>query len=271
MDNEPIVKYLDTVVTPERKLVLVEAMRALTRTGLQDHAFHLNQILESQEEQDDVILSRIDDLLQNLIDDSLLNFGIVIDPDTPLAIRTAMLNGVLSLDDWSDPEAIQQLCEANDEADGILATLLELVTQISHAEFALYLRRVSPDLIDRIDDVHQRYLPDAMPSAEERERAKTRTERFLAQANAPILSQAIADLLLFGGDYHAMLEPYEEQVAALDQAQALPELVGFALASELADEALQAAIEKESQGWWEGPSVTQAVNQITRLLKGVLA
>lgn len=271
MDNEPIVKYLDMVVTPEHKLVLVEAMRSLTRLGLQDHAFFLNEILESQEEENDVVIARIDDLLQNAIHDSLRNFGIEIDPTTPLKLRTDILNGVLSLDDWSDPEAIQQLCDADDEADGILASLLELVTQTSHAEYALYLRRVSPNLIERIDDVHQRYLPDAMPSMEEHNRAKMRTERFLAQQTSPILSQALADMLLFGGDYHALLEPYAESIAALDQKEAVQELVGFALVSELADDKLQAAIEKESQGWWEGTSMTQAVNQITTVLKGVLA
>lgn len=271
MDNEPIVKYLDTVVTPERKLVVVEAMRSLTRLGIQDHAFYVNEILESPEEENDVILSRIDVLLQNAIHDSLRNFGIEIDPTTPLKMRTDILNGVLSLDDWSDPEAIQQLCDADDEPEGILATLLELVTQTSHAEYVLYLRRVSPAFIERVDDVHHRYLPEAMPSTEEHDRAKVRTERFLAQQNAPILSQALADLLLFGGDYHALIEPYEAAIAKLDQKEAIPELVGFALVSELPDAKVQAAVEKESQGWWEGPSMTQAIHQITALLKGALA
>lgn len=271
MNNEPLLTYLDNVVTPERKLVLVEAMRVLTRLGLQDHAFFIQELFESQEEDDTVLLRRLDELLQNALHDSLQNFGIQIDPETPLAMRTAMLNGVLSLDDWSDPEAIQSLCDANDAPDGILASLLELVTETSHAEYALYLRDVSETLIERIDEIHHRYLPDAMPDTDVQERARQRTERFLAQANAPILSQALADLLLVGGDYHALLEPYEDQIAKLDMAQAIPELVGFALTSELADNQLQAAIEHESQGWWEGPSMTKAVNLVTSLLKGVLS
>lgn len=271
MDNEPIVAYLENVVSQERKLVMVEAMRALTHLGIQDHAFLLNQIMESQEEETDAVLAQMDILLQNALHDCLRNFGVEIDPTAPMAIRTAMLNGLQSLDNWSDPEAIQSLCDTDDDAEGILASLLELVTETSHAEYALYLVRVSPSLIDRIDDVHQRYLPEAMPSSEEHDRALARTQKLLAKTPVPILSQAIADLLLFGGDYHSLLGLHEEAIAKLDQKGAIPELVGFALASELPDAELEAAILKETQGWWEGPSMTQATHQVTALLHEVLA
>jgi hypothetical protein len=142
---------------------------------------------------------------------------------------------------------------------------LEIVGGYHEADYLPLLERVSVDLIERIDTLNQTFDSSALPSDEERARAQKRVEQFFAHYSAPILSQAISEMLLIGGGYHALMEPYSETISNQPIETSVNELVGFALASDLEDEALEAAIAAECQGWWDAnPAIATQLSTLVR-------
>lgn len=252
-------KYLDQTATPERKLLLQNAIETLSQAGREDHVFFIDQMMEEEDVGDagDFLL-RVHVMLNQANHVMLKQFGVTLDDDCELDMSTDILKGILSMDNWSDPASISKQCESTETSEVVLATLLELVGAYHESDYLPHLERVSGDLIDRIDTLNQTFDDSALPSEEERERAQRRVEAFFARYSAPILSQAIGEMLLIGGGYHGLMEPYSEAIGDLPMDTAVNELVGFALASDLPNEKLTDAIAEECQGWWDGDATKAA-------------
>lgn len=264
--QDHFLQYLDQTVPPEGKLLYQEAIETLIKAGIQDHVFLIDQMME----QDDLgdagsFILRVNALLVEAIHSLMLLFGVTLAPECPLDICTDILKGTLAMDNWSDPQSLAGACDTSEGTESAFATLLGLVTQRHETDYLPQLQRVSPSMIDRIDALNQSFHEDALPSDEERMRAQARLNTFFAHCSAPILSQAIGEMLLLGGSYQGLLAQYEEEVSALPMESAVNELVGFALASDLEASAIEAAILAESQGWWDAnPSAAKQLSTLVR-------
>lgn len=254
MIEDHFLTYLDQVTTVERKLVFQNAIETLTAAGIAGHEFQIDQMMESDDLGDaSDFLLEVEVMLNTTIHLILKQFGVSLDDECPLPMATDILKALLAMDNWSDPASLSSACEAHETSEEILATLLDLTGNHRETDYIVHLAHVTPELIQRIDDVNHVIPENALPTLEERDRAIDRLKAFFAHYNAPILSQAVADLLLIGADYHAMMEHYEEAISSLDMEPAVNELVGFALASDLPNgKGLIHAIEEECQGWWDG-------------------
>lgn len=250
MQTNEFLNYLNDVVTPERKLVFQGAIETLIAAGNRDVEYYIDQTTQQEDlgETND-FLDEIEQLLAGALFGVISNFGVTLEPGTPMVIATDVLRGLRALGNWGEPGAIAAVCEQNESPEAILADLLALVGRFHSVEFLPHLTRVSEALIERIDALNPDLDPGVLPSEEERRRAVDRTRRYMEKATAPILSLALSEMLLIGGGYQAMMEPYHDRISELTLPGAVNELVGFALASELTNDALEAAILTECQGW----------------------
>lgn len=267
MTNNHFLVYLDQVATPERKLVFQEAIETLTAAGIRGHEFQIDEMMELDDLGDNAeFLLQIEATLSTIYHGILQQFGVTLDDACDLAMATDILKALLAMDNWSDPASLSDACESQESSEAILAELLELTGNKHAGDYLPHLVRVSSDLIQRIDDANHLYPESALPSSEEHTRAVDRLTAFFARYSAPILSQAISEMLLLGADYKALMEPYQEKVSNLELEAAVNELVGFALASDLPNgEELIKAIHDESQGWWDGQ--TSTATKATALVK----
>ncbi len=261
--------FLDTCVSAERKLVFQDALNTLAQANLHDAMFYIDQMME-QDDMDDTsaFLDTIEHMLMNVMHAALSSFGILVDDHASLALLTDMFKAILAMDNWSDPAALSTVCESDEGVEEILATLMAVTGSLHESDYLTHLMRVSPDLIERIDTLNQTFTDSALPTAEERSRAQRRTETYLATYSAPILSQAISEMLLIGGGFPGVMSAYVEAISALPLESAINEVVGFALTSDLPDKELAKAILTDVQGWWEA-SQSAAVQALvtTRLHK----
>lgn len=255
MEEEHFVNYLGQITTQERKLVFRNAIEVLTRSGLKDHSFWIDQLMEEADPGDtsDWLLS-IEEMLNGAIHSLLEQFGIKLDANCSLEMSTQIFSAILTMDNWSDKTTLSSLAEMDETAEVILAEMIATITSNDAAVYLPHLTFVDRSLIDRIDEVcGNSVYPGQMPTAEEEERARHRVAIYFQTYSAPILSQAISEMLLLGADYNGLLSNYEPVLQPLEKEAAINELVGFALASDLPDgESLKKAIAKEAQGWYDG-------------------
>jgi hypothetical protein len=254
MEQGHFLKYLDQVTSPERKLVFQNAMDALTQAGIQDHSFWVDQMMEQDDLGDATdFLRDVEEMLKGAIASLMLRFGVRLDDSCPLALSTDILQAISRMDNWDDKAALSNLAELDETPEVILAEMLQVTGTRHSNDYLPHLFYVSQALIDRIDQLNATVWDAALPSREDHERAQSRLVAFFAGYSAPILSQAISEMLLIGGDYKGLLSSYEAEIQKLAMEPAVNELVGFALASELPNgEVLKKAVLDECQGWWDG-------------------
>ena len=266
MDNEPFMIYLDSVTTPGRKARIVKAVNVLDTIGVQSIHLMIAQYIET-DIGDNEILEQIEHFLEGAISATLGQFGIQISDQCPFDVATAILNGMVLIEDWDNPSEIQVLCEQDTSAEAVLSDILERVEVFTHDDFYANLTRVNPALIDTIDDACTTYLPGALPPADVMRRADARIHRYLEVIKPPILSKAIGDLILFGASFKATIDQYETEISALEMERAVEEIFGFALISEVEDADIEKTVREEMQGWWEAATVMKVDAQIRRLVK----
>jgi hypothetical protein len=271
MEQDHFLKYLDQVTSPERKLVFQDAIQALKQAGILDHVFWIDQMMEQDDLGDATdFLRDVEDMLRGAIASLMLRFGVRLDDQCPLVLSTDILKAIAAMDNWDDKAALSNLAELNEPPEAILSEMLQVTGSHHSAVYLPHLFYVSQNLIDRIDRLNAANWDAALPSREEHERAQTRLSAFYAGYSAPILSQAISEMLLIGGDYKGLLSSYEADVQKLAMEPAVNELVGFALASDLPNgDALKKAILDECQGWWDGDTnnATKLSSLVTERLK----
>lgn len=254
MVQDPFLQFLNSVTTVERKLAFQNAYQVLLQVGLRDHVFQIDQMMESDEDTDTGdFLNAVESLLNGAIFSIVMQFGVRLDDACPMAMSAEILQGLLALDNWSDPEALSTAAEIDETPEVALAAMLAIVGAHHEADYLPHLTSVSLNLINRIDEINQTFAAGALPTPEEHTRAHERLAAFFATYSAPILSHAISEMLLIGGGYKGLVSNYESQITGLPMEEAVNELVGFALASELPNgELLQQAVLAECQGWWDG-------------------
>jgi hypothetical protein len=263
--------YLDGITTPERKLTIQNACLALTQLGVKDHEFWIDQMMEQDDLGDATdFLRDVDDMLCGAIHAVVLQFGVRLDDNCDTAMSADILMALKAMDNWQDKAALSNLAELDDTPESILSMMLAVTGQHHDTDYIHHLSYVSQSLIDRIDQLNESNDGSMLPTAEEHSRAQDRLRAYFASYSAPILSQAISEMLLIGGDYKGLISSYEKHIQELALEPAVNELTGFALASELPNgEKLKEAILAECQGWWDGntDNATKVASLVTDRLK----
>lgn len=155
--------FLDRRATPEQKAVMMHACRVLLEAGYPDHEAVLEQEVITADQQDsDLYTEWLETYLSPLYRQQLLEFGITVNPDATQDKLTSILESVMRLDNWADPEAIHDLADHDEDTVSTLADMLSVVSSLDPVYYLDAIDAVSPDLIDRIADVTRSQIDNFM-------------------------------------------------------------------------------------------------------------
>lgn len=177
--------YLDMYASPDQKSVLMHACQVLADAGYTEHASVLDQDLVIADQMDqDLYLSLVQNYMVPLYRARLGEFGIVTSELATLPIMTSILEGIGRLDNWDDPEAIDDAIQGPDGAVASLADALAVVGADSSDVYLEAMDAVSEDLLLRLREILQEQVEaavsiDPIEQVEQREACKVRVSAFL--------------------------------------------------------------------------------------------
>lgn len=153
---ETLTAYLDAAASPEQKALALDSCQTLLDAGIEHHDYMIEQELAVADDIDsDVIFNVLGNVLMPVFVHTLLQMGVQLDEDAPLAVANDILKGLLLIENHDDPQAITDLCQADESPEVILADLLEMVGSHTSADYLASLQEITPALISRIDELHQ--------------------------------------------------------------------------------------------------------------------
>lgn len=275
MASNEFLDYVATIAPVERVGLFQDAIETLLSTNNKAIEDTMDSLLmDSALAEPSIFLDVVESTLNEAMRGTVRQFAVTLDSESPLRMSTAVLKGLMALDNWDDVTTIASFCEVDECPEAVLADILGFITGFHSSDFLPYLMIVSPDLITRTATLCRakaRIVP--LPSEDVvRLRAVSRSKRFVALgADTPIFSEAVRDLLPFGASFQALVAPYWDRVADLSLEKAIPEAVGFMLASQEEDTEVGEKAKAALQGWAD-EAVTNTVkisSMIDNLLKGV--
>ena len=148
-------EFLCNFTTPERAQLLTRAFQTLIKMGY-GSIIDEYEFLKSQEGiiPNNSILDGFCDLVVKVQSHALSSHGIFTKRDTPLQIVDNILNAILLLDDYEDPEQLLtslQLRQEMGDADVFADMLEELIGEDDGDEVALYIASVSPGFLNGLE------------------------------------------------------------------------------------------------------------------------
>lgn len=146
---------LTGLITPERLDVLVESARLLETSGQSTPLDEVQEVIEIQNSNTDnaILVSRITDVLEIGINQTLRHFGIICTDEAPLAAKNAILHTVSSIEDYLIPEHTVGLLSGYFNNEEVIAHMVPIFTSLSTDEAIEYIQEVTDELIVRMTEV----------------------------------------------------------------------------------------------------------------------
>lgn len=224
----------------ERRELILNAFAALHAIGHEAAWAEVSQYLEyATDDCLSVIIDTIESVLQVGLDCVLSAHAMTV--DGPIAIKTTIVNALLSLQNYDDPVMIVSITEDSEDSIQTMANLLELVTGESWVNYIEHLCVVSPTLITLI---RSRYtasaesLLDTPDDGVERDTLQLKRLRdfMTAHPNALVTIAVTDDMRNAGIPLQILITDYRVRLALLEPKApdaAAMELMGLCLLSDI--------------------------------------
>lgn len=234
---EDLEQYLRATTSAELCDLVLDSCNTLTIAGLDTHLFLLRNTLDSYEEYDtDPISECVHATLEPLFVNTLKEFGVQVSEDADLKVLNSILKGIQTIDNWDDPDTLNALTDSTEGNECALADILQIVSDLTMAEYLQVLVRVSSDLIVRIAEITNKNVIEPQPDEILVAAAQTRLRELLPKANFDdhsIFIKAIDNGMRLGLSFEATIGPYLNDLHQLPVEKLASELVAFAYASAL--------------------------------------
>jgi hypothetical protein len=151
---------LTDLVTEERLQVLVDALRLVESSGQSAPSDELQEIIEIQDGLSDntMLVSRLTDVLELAINQTLNQLGITCNEDADLAQKVAILTAVVSLEDYIIPEHIAGILGGYFTNEEAIALMVPIFTTMTTEEAIEVLMKVEDATLERLSEVVQNNL-----------------------------------------------------------------------------------------------------------------
>ena len=171
--------YLKETTTPELREMVESAHASFERIGLEHFNDGFEQILMLDGDTDHGgTVTSVVDLTDQLLRQLLLEHEVVVGPDTSIDIMTAMVNGLLDLQDYEIKEDILRIADMASNPVEKFVELLTLVTPYAVEELLLDVESVGASLITRLREMYDRGTEEI--NEEEQTRLQQYIDRFTA-------------------------------------------------------------------------------------------
>lgn len=242
--------YLDASTTPELRALIMDSCKTLDTAGVDSHHFLLRQAIDGADGLEfDVVYTGIFGTLKPIFTQTLLEFGIKVDPEIDLRLLNSILKGLQAVTNWADPETLNALASTSEQEgnEGAFSDILEITSDLSAGEYLGVLTEVSSDLIQRISELTTRDVDGPQPNDIAVAGAQTRLRPLFTKADFgedSIFVNALDNGLRLGLSFELTFEPYLDQLHQLPVDKLAPELVAFAYASSAQTDAVPMLLNK---------------------------
>jgi hypothetical protein len=234
-------QYLSVTTTPERRAQLIEAAKLLYEAGIRAHESDIERVLRMADQfTTDDNVQDLFSLLTNYSERTISSFGLYVSEVVPLGCQNHVLAGLLTIENYGDPEYLLGIAQREDTAEEKIIDILDAVTPLGWANFAPYIDQVSPALLQKIETSLVENLPD------EEERPDLSLFRQRLKRHNDLVGEGTATAMIrngvaLGSKIEVFLEGAEESLIELEKTpEALAnELVGILLATNLPNSELR--------------------------------
>lgn len=181
--------YLDPLMPPMQVDNIIDTFQLLLDSGIDGHDYAIEQEMALAEEADTSIFTQsITNLAVDSLLDSLHKLGVTPVENTSLYDLHDLFRGLMTLDNYGDPESILQAA-SNDEGPVIaLAEILPLVGRGTVGHYLHILGDVNPSLLERIEEVAKgQQLEQPAYDAQKAVEARVRLMAFAQQVGSDAL------------------------------------------------------------------------------------
>lgn len=276
--DEELYDYLGGVTTPENQQVLIKASTLLVEIGIVTHQDDIARILqtaESQEHHQNVL--DLYTLLTEYGFNVLRQFGVELEESIPLNVLNEILEGIIILPNYGDPEALLTVAESVEETgpEETFCELLEVVTPRFWFELVPFISYVSDDLITRVKEgATLRSLPEEQrPDLSDR---RALYNRLLQHKEMQIARQWLADGGRFLTPLSVLLDTYLESIESdIEKTRRKDEviaesLVGMLVVSDTPISEMASAAKTLVEDFTDDPIlITKTYTTLNKLLKEV--
>ena len=237
--------YLDMVVLPERKAVLMRSCELLDKVGcmtLQDDLENLLSMGENQDTQ--MLLNEIQDILSGAFEAKLAEFGIKVHSGD-LKFKSLLLETLIILPDFEMFETIAVICESDDSNEEKLASLAEVVGFLEWGSVMENIESVNSTTIQRFYELAGTALEakEVTMDSSVVEPIRKRLKAFFSKRPNTLVQTAIVEGgFKIGMPLAVVVEAFDNLIAPLQPAKAVEEITAVVLASDVLDGEVQAKI-----------------------------
>lgn len=243
-------EYLSEAAPPAVKDAVEAAHQAFERVQLPAYEEGFEELLLTDDTNDTGgTVDSIIRLTQQLQSKILAEHGIVLHEDTSLEVGTILIEGLVDLPDYGDPDRVWQTASMDGSTEEVFAELMALVTPYPVEEVLVAVESVSTTLITRVKDV--------VPSPEERalsdaDRATQRNYLHRLQGFCQLIDNSqlkIVALLQQGLDVGFPLATYADTIGrdleSLSPEAAAHELIAMAIVSSDCSNNIAAGVQQQ--------------------------
>lgn len=152
--------YLGVITTPENQRLLITTCELLAQAGIISHESDIETILRTGDEHttDDNLLDLFS-LLTEYATNTIGKFGVVVDERMPLGILNKILEALMVIPDYGDPEMLLSILQSELSSVEKLCDVFSEVTSLSWGDFAPYVEDVQPAFLPRMEEVVEGNIP----------------------------------------------------------------------------------------------------------------
>tara|TARA_B100000929_G_scaffold275393_1_gene249274 strand:+ start:3209 stop:4033 length:825 start_codon:yes stop_codon:yes gene_type:complete len=156
--------YLGSITTPENQRLLIRSCELLNQAGILSHESDIEQILRTADNHttEDNLLDLFSLLTEYLIN-TIEKFGLSVEDSVPIKALNHILDSLLILPNYGDPEAVLGAIEDETDVEERVCDIFSIVSSLRWHDFAPYITSVDEALLPRIASVTEQNIPPEEP------------------------------------------------------------------------------------------------------------
>lgn len=145
--------YLGNITTPENREAMMQTCFSLERAGIASHESDIEQILRTADDHStENNLLDIFSLLSEYLSNTIEKFGLSVEESVPLSVLCRILDGLLNIPEYGDPESLLKTLEQDVDDETRLCDVFSIVSSLSWYNFTPYITRVSDNLLPKMEE-----------------------------------------------------------------------------------------------------------------------
>lgn len=237
---EEIELYLRSITTPENVEVIMKAKENIELAGIISHELDLETILRTadQHESEQNLLD-IFAVMSSYVEKVINEFGLYVNEAIPLSILNHVLESLLLIADYGDPEGVLTILNSDSDPVEKICDIFATVHALQWHDFAPHVVKINESLLERIEEVCLVSLP--VEQEEDIDKYRNRVNRFRDRFQGSFAYIALSDGFSLKTPLETLIGRYNEELAELETKpdELTKAIMGLVVVSNVKDEDIQ--------------------------------